>query len=193
MKKKIIIIGILLLLFVYNCVYYRMTHLSKDDLSWINSTENFSSIYFISNTGDLDTLTPIGKFVHNSTDRFYCSAAHGGTYIASAGYKYEMRHSDTINDFYFAVKRVVDNDSLQTRSVCFEFGSDLMTVRPQTFRLEDKDYSDCVIFDSGNSSYNEYWTKKIKNKVVKFVVSKKYGLIYYEFENGESYMRKFHK
>lgn len=193
MKTKIIIIGILLLLFVYNCVYYRMTHLSKDDLLWLNGMKNYSSIYFVSNTGDIDTLTPTGKFVWNSTNRFYCSAAHGGTYEACAGYKYEMKHSDTINDYSFAVKRFADNDILQASADCFQLSSDYVPIKTQVFRIGDIDYPDCIVFDNSNSCYSEYWRDIIKNKIVKFVVSKEYGLIYYEFENGESYTRKFHK
>lgn len=194
MKIKIIIFCVLfLLLFVHNCVYLHMTHLSDDDLLWMNGMKNYNSIYFVSESGDLDTLSPTGKFVDNSTNRLYFSWVDGGIYEAGAGYTYEMKHNDTIFKYYFSIKRFVDNNFLKARADCFQFYSEYDSVNPQVFRLGNIDYPDCIVFDKSNCCYSEYWRDLIKNKIVKFVVSKEHGLIYYEFENGESYSRKFHK
>ena len=52
-------------------------------------------------------------------------------------------------------------------------------------------YNDCIIADSTNAYYPPYQIDKVTDKIDKFVISKKYGLLYYRFQNGEEYKRQF--
>ncbi|MBD5319034.1 MAG: hypothetical protein HDS09_07255 [Bacteroides sp.] len=59
------------------------------------------------------------------------------------------------------------------------------------FEMDSVIYHNCIIADSTNAGYPPLWENDIKNKIDKFVISKKYGLIYYRFENGEEFKRVF--
>lgn len=52
-------------------------------------------------------------------------------------------------------------------------------------------YHNCVIADSTNAIYIPHLLDTVKIRIDKFVISKKYGLIYYRFDNGEEFKRIF--
>ena len=58
------------------------------------------------------------------------------------------------------------------------------------YRHNNQLYHYCIVADTINSVYSDYWVKNIKNKIEKFVWSKEHGLIYYKFEDGEEFFRE---
>lgn len=61
------------------------------------------------------------------------------------------------------------------------FGSD--------FNIFGRTVKDCVIVDSDANDY-KITRDKTSNKIIRYVFNKKYGLIYYQFENGEEFYRR---
>lgn len=93
--KQVIFFFLLFLLCLSQCVYFRMTHLSKDDLGWIQCYSHYPFPEFVSNTGETSTLSYEWVDIRNSTDRFYFSEGASYTYEANASYKFDLNHADT--------------------------------------------------------------------------------------------------
>lgn len=68
---------------------------------------------------------------------------------------------------------------------------DSITEDLKPFIIHDSNLHNYIIFDDENSDYSEKMSKRIKNKIDTYVINKKYGLIYYKFEDGEEFFRIF--
>lgn len=195
--KRVIFFFLLFLLCLSQCVYFRMTHLSKDDLGWIQCYSHYPSPKFVSNTGEIATLSYQRVSIHNSTDRFYFNEGESYTYEANAGYRFDVNYADTTFWGSFSIKKFVDEDSLWTSFTLNYFESNEIQIfnyiplKICDFEMDSVIYHNCMIADSTNACYSSLKENKIKNKIDKFVISKKYGLIYYRFENGEEFKRVF--
>ena len=191
--KRVIFFFLLFLLCLSQCVYFRMTHLSKDDLGWIQCYSHYPSPKLVSNSGEIATLSYQRVGIHNSTDRFYFSENTSYTYEAAAHYEFNVNYADTTFGGQFSIKRVIDEDSLWTSFTLNHFQSNEIYIPLKTcdFEMDSVIYHNCIIADSTNAGYPPLWENDVKNKIDKFVISKKYGLIYYRFENGEEFKRVF--
>lgn len=194
--KKVIFTFILICLCLSNCVYFRMTHLSQEDLGWIQCYSHYPAPTFVSNLENTAKLSYDRVYIYNSTNRFKFSEAGAGDYEANAGYNFEIRQNDTVFTGGLAVKRLINKDGLWARfdlNRLYSKGYVVWHLPLQTrdFMMDSVLYHDCIIADSTNSEYSGVWVKEVKNKMSAFVISKKYGLIYYRFENGEEFKRQF--
>lgn len=194
--KKVIFAFILICLCLSNCVYFRMTHLSQEDLGWIQCYSHYPAPTFVSNLENTAKLSYDRVHIYNSTNRFKFSEAGAGDYEANAGYNFEIRQNDTVFTGGLAVKRLINKDGLWARfdlNRLYSKGYVVWHLPLQTrdFMMDSVQYHDCIIADSTNSEYSEVWVNEVKNKMSAFVISKKYGLIYYRFENGEEFKRQF--
>ena len=178
-------------------MYIRMTHLSDDDLEWMRPYCKGKSFLFVSNNGNESRMDYTWKSIANSTNRFYISSNPRWNYEARGGYDYQVKSlSDTLSGSFDVIRFVGTKDL----SVRFELGARLsgredgdkyLPIKPTVFTMGNKTFPDCVIADSTNSRYDADSPYESHSRVETFVISKKYGLIYYKFEDGEEFFRKF--
>ena len=197
MKYKLLILAIFIAFVMQGCIYIHMTHLSDEDLEWGDVYEVGDTVLFVSNLGNNDIMTVTKQSLYNNRCPVYYSTGIGPDYYANTGYRYIIQHRRSVIDGLISFRKSI-TDSLE---VIYMLGmrfsiSDLN--RHDTHRLlktskfwhNSELYDNCIIADSKNSEYPDYWEEKIKNKVEKFVWSKEYGLIYYKFEDGEEFFRE---
>ena len=187
----------LICLMLSNCVYFRMTHLSNEDLEWIQCYNRFPSPKFISESGKVAKLSYQRVWIENSTNRFYISSNGSYTYEATAGYGFDISQSDTVFQGWFSITKFVNENNLWVSFSLNHFTSDkikqfnYIPLQTHNFEMDSVIYNDCIIADSTNAYYSPYQIDKVTDKIDKFVISKKYGLLYYRFQNGEEYKRQF--
>ncbi len=167
------------ILWLHGCIFIHVTKLTDNDLEWINNYDYGDSVFFRSTYGNLDTLVVTKKFVNNSQNRFYFSEGLGPNNEANAGYHFVLRHSDESFKGWIHIIKVVGDSLFCDINVWWLCTDDSNSTNKEI-----------IIADSTNSRYSDYWKKRIKNKVEKFVWSKEYGLIYYKFEDGEEFFRE---
>ena len=195
--KNVIVFFLLLLLCLSNCVYFSMTHLSNEYLEWIQCHNRFPSPKFISESGKVAKLSYQRVWIENSTNRFYISSNGSYTYEATAGYRFDISQSDTVFQGWFSITKFVNENNLWVSFTLNNFTSDeikqfnYIPLQTHNFEMDSVIYNDCIIADSTNAYYPPYQIDKVTDKIDKFVISKKYGLLYYRFQNGEEYKRQF--
>ena len=175
--------------------YYRMTHLSDEDLEWVRWAENHQMALFESNEGHLSELTVTEVGIANSRNPFYISSNARDNYQATASYDYTIRDSVRTLEGVVSVQREVDNDSLVGLfwlGALHQKGHDRWPIKIQDFDLQGTLMKNCVVMDS-TIAYNipNYHSKGDTLMLDKFVISKDYGPIYYKLLNGEEFFRKF--
>lgn len=202
-----IVILLLCLIFMKECCglfYWRMSHLSEDDLQWWYAAQRYPTATFESDSGKKAYYQVWEKVKYNKTNPFYWKVSSAGSdnYEASALYEFIIKQDSDRMEGNFWIRRSIDNDSLMFSSRLNRFYSSSKSNREndllylyeelnnEKIALGDSLFDDCLVMDSTNSWYNQYGLKT-PNKITKYIISKKYGLIYYEFETGEKYYRKF--
>lgn len=75
-----------------SCIYNKVTHLSDEDLEWIDTYDVGDTILFVSNHGNTDIMIIAEKFLYNEKCPFYISEGSGPNYEANMGYDYIIRH-----------------------------------------------------------------------------------------------------
>ena len=176
--KQLFLISFLSFL-ISSCMYSNVTHLSDDDLEWIEGHKYGKSILFVSDSGNTDTLVLSYKYINNSGDRFYFSEGRGPDNIANAGYYFYMSHDGESFKGWISIKKIVSNSLLATINVWWRYVDEF-----------DVSFHDSVLVNETNSAYPPVWTNKVHNKVTEYKWDKKRGLVYYRFEDGEEFYRK---
>ncbi len=190
---RVIFVGILVVF--QSCIYSKITHLSDEDLEWVDVYDVGDTITFISNLGNTDVMTVTKKFLYNDRCPFYISTGRVPNYNANTGYGYIIKHDRiSIDGGLLLIKNLADSldfiIDLGSRISRFDKRNLEGPLKTRMYEHNNKTYSQCIIADSTNSGYSEYWDSMIKNKVEKFVWSKEHGLIYYKFEDGEEFFRR---
>lgn len=206
--KKIItvILKILAFLFcflivksIFGLFYWRMTHLSPDDLAWVKTiAQKTSHDRFVSETAPPLKLSIKNLYVHNNGNPFYISSAGGDVYEANAGYDYVLTGDGREIKGRLSIRREIDKDSLVFRIRLHNFitanssGNYVsLPLTPQKIELQGKVFDHCICSDSIHWRSNPYHDKNDTLKIDKLIVSKKYGLIYFRYSNGTEYYRDF--
>jgi hypothetical protein len=208
---KILFSALVITTLMEGFVYTRMSHLSDDDLVWVNNFEIGDTISFISNRGNKSTLTITDKFIHNQLWPFYFSEGNSGIYAANAGYYYQINQmGNLINGLLFITKHSINRklyilSSLGRRKTdCTKLCDPYRDLEPEfidichsdillktnTISLNGKIYHDCVIINETNSTSTtlEYQPEDtLDNQINEFIISKKHGLLYYRLTDGESF------
>lgn len=174
--------------------YFRMTHLTKEDMEWMDCVNNYPSPFFISNTGDTARLSYTDLCINDSANRFYVSLSPTYDFEANATYRFNVHFKDMTIEGALAVFHCVGTDSVCAK---YFFGAASTSNRPQiikpeTYRINGRPIKDCLIvspWEQGNVGISYLWDEKYDMK--KFVISKEYGLIYYKLEDGEEFFRQF--
>lgn len=210
--KRIIVYTIFLIFATSLCScigYYRdMTHLSEDELQWVNCVGVGDTILFDSDSLHCDTMVITSKIIRNSRNRFFIHFVDnymGDFYEATADYRFFIRHSTDSLPRAFRMKKLIDIDSIEWRIYFYGlFSKDWpfkyrdYDARPiyreknpykkTNFALSGKELNECLLFDQSNTIY------PFENQPAggeSCIFSKEYGLIYYKLKSGEEFFRRF--
>lgn len=174
-----------------------MTHLSDEDLEWMDVYEVGDTVLFVSNHGNTDIMIVTDKFLYNDRCPFYINEGTNSIYEANTGYTYKIQHRrNSIDGMMVLRKNIADSmEVIYFLGMQFSLSdtgkrSNYVPLEIRKFKNKYGLYDNCIIADSTNSEYSDYWKKRIKPNVEKFVWSKEYGLIYYKFEDGEEFFLK---
>lgn len=174
--------------------YWRMTHLSAEDLAWVKTiAQKTSHDRFVSDSAPPLKLSVNKVFIYNDGNPFYISSAGGDVYEANAGYGYVLVGNGVELKGWLMVTRKVKSDSLAFDIDLHNFGTktSYRYLPSRRMKVGGKIFDDCICSDS------IHWrSKPLLNKgdtivVDKLVVSKKYGLIYFRYSDGTEYFRDF--
>ncbi|MDE5554623.1 MAG: hypothetical protein K2J10_05510 [Muribaculaceae bacterium] len=187
--KIFVVLGLLLIL--KDCLglfYTKMTHLSNSDLEWIKTGDAL----FESSSMKSAKLTNMGSYLYNETNPFYISSAGDGQYEANGGYHYVLCQDGVEIEGCFAIHRSIDDDSLEFKMRLNRLSTgDYKAFKSKSIEINGHHFKDCLVIDSTNSEYLAQYYPEADLKISKFIINKKYGLLYYELENGEKFYRKF--
>ena len=181
--KKVIIWTLLAIVFLHPFVYWKFSHLTKDDLTWMEPYEEWDTVLFSSPSG-MDTLVVREKPLHNS---FWPFRENEGSseYVANGSIKYIIKHDGKSVDgrciiFREGNGRLYVGFTLQTRRLHYE---DDTKICFDSIKIKNSVYTDVIkISDSNSSSYS---VGRIANEY--FIWSKSKGLLQYKYLNGEVY------
>ncbi len=170
----------------FGLFYIKMTHLSAEDLAWINAAKRYPVVHFESPEGRKAKLVITEIYKHNDSNPFYISSNSKSYYYANAGYLFDLRDDSAKIDGRLQITLL---DSLVYNS---RFGGRYddndHPVKLKSFIINDKKIENCIIVDPSTSRLS---TNRPENPIESFVISKDYGLIYYRFADGEEFFRKF--
>lgn len=199
MKYLLRIICILFFLFLLkDCMglfYLRMTHLSNDDLKWIKDAD--LNAVFISDSGKIARSKARARYINNKTNPFFISSSGTYEFEANAGYEYVIDYEGTEMPGHFVIFKSLDHDSLDFSAglnkffLCLDKYSTRQPLTSQSIQLNGIVFQNCICCDTSNCAYRD-WAKSDTtiNRIDKFIINKKLGLIYFRFENGEEFFRK---
>ena len=212
MKLKSIVISIAFIAYWFillkGCVYFRMEHLSEDDLRWAHPEYKSKVATFKSNRGNTAYLGIVDTILENSRCPIYFSENQATTFNPKAGYKFRLKIKETSFDNYFYVRRFVDNAPLMVECLMNNTGTQLTDKKepidssnpilkaskliPQNYKIENITYSNCIVLDSTNThKVSSIWSDDNIPEVVESVFQREWGLIAFSLEDGETYIRKF--
>ena len=181
--KKVIIWTLLAIVFLHPFVYWKFSHLTKDDLTWMEPYEEWDTVLFSSPSG-MDTLVVREKPLHNS---FWPFRENEGSseYVANGSIKYIIRHDgESVEGSLLIIKEHDGRLSLvfrlHWRRQAME---DAQNVRYCSIKIGKSVYDDAIRIDGSNSQ--NFSEEKITNEY--FIWSKSKGLLQYKYLNGEVY------
>lgn len=177
------IIPVIFLSFGVSCVYSEMTHMSNDELRWLQSYEKGDTIYFHSNKGNVDTLIITNVNENNSMSPFVRNEA-SFQYVANGSYEYQLYHNGNIFEgiLLLVEKRIEDKPVVVSFSLGGLYSDPITSITTNV--LENGEYlDDCIIIDNTNSHKGKFQ----KNlDIIEIIWSKTKGILRYE-TNEERY------
>lgn len=185
---------IVVVIFINSCVHTKMTHLEKQDLEWIKNANIYLNQKFISDSAHLSTLLITSHSLYNSTNPFREGPWIEGEYEAKGNYKFVITQGKYDIDGLVVLRKSTENDSLYFKIYMDNYYVEqAVPQKPVTLNLNGNIFNDCIIFDSMNGNFGSREPTIPNNKIVRFILCKKYGLIYYQLESGEQFfLKKLH-
>lgn len=180
-----------------NCCHIYVTHMSSEDMEWIKPYENKKRFVFLSNKGVDDTLYISQTIKQNKFLPFYVSSAGRiDTILAWCRVDGRIGNSSDYSDFYFNLSKEKDGyGAVLSYAIGNNVGNsdnkiplEIINTYMSSVKIDKNIYTDCYIGD--NTNYIEGDSISKAKKLKRIIFSKGYGLIYYEYENGDSYRRK---
>ena len=125
LRNIVIIFAAVAYLFVLlkGCVYFRMEHLSEEDLEWAYPEYKSKVAMFKSDRGNIAHLGVVDTILENTRCPFYFSENQTTTFNPKAGYKFRLKIKETSFDNYFYVRRFVDNAPLMVECIMNNTGN----------------------------------------------------------------------
>lgn len=184
---------------IFGLFYWRMTHLSAEDLAWVKTiAQKTSNDRFVSQSAPPLKLSVKKIFINNDGNPFYFSTAGGDIFEAYAGYDYVLTGNSREINGWLMVTREIDSDSLvfgvglkDYRTVNSSGDYVSLPLKPRRIEMRGKVFDECICSDPIHWRSNPYHNKNDTLKVDSLIVSKKYGLIYFRYANGTEYFRDF--
>lgn len=182
--KKVIIWTLLAIVFLHPFVYWKFSHLTKDDLTWMEPYEEWDTVLFSSPSG-MDTLVVKEKPLYNSYWPFVKNEGEGSYYTANGSFRYVIRHDgESVEGSLLIIKEHDGRLSLvfrlHRRRQAIE---DAQNVRYCSIKIGKSVYDDAIRIDGSNSQ--NFSEEKIANEY--FIWSKSKGLLQYKYLNGDVY------
>lgn len=170
------------IIFIFsNSIYYRMSHLNKEDLKWADAYTYPDSAFFRSDKRNIARLSITKKKIRNSRIPFGFNHVTSTSYDASIYFKFDLEKMDGV----FLLIKSAETDSLEFYLHLGYLYLKYEYYKPRTFALNGVTYDNCIIVNRFTGKNND--SPDNPTSVTKFVWSQKHGLIYYEFKNGEKY------
>ncbi|MDE5829050.1 MAG: hypothetical protein K2H48_03575 [Duncaniella sp.] len=172
--------------------YYKMTHLSKEDLRWTHALVGKPSVKFISDSGNISKLSLVSVSDNDKYNPIYISSNGSKYFEANSWYQFEITDSIRTLNGSLGIARLVDVDSLCAQyrlGAMFSKGHSYQIMQLSNFDLHGKIIDNCLIIDSTLVRASKHWKNRPEQMVEKFVISKDYGPIYYKLPSGEEFYR----
>lgn len=166
---------------IFGLFYWRMTHLSAEDLAWVKTIEQKTShSMFVSASAPPMKLSLKGIDIQNDGNPFYLSSAGGDVYEANAGYQYVLAENGKEINGWLRITREIDNDSLafginlqNFRTVNSSGNYVSLPLETRSMEIRGKVFDNCIISDSIHWRNNPHYNKNDTLKVDCLIVSKK--------------------
>ena len=109
---------IVIVMFLYSCVFHRITHMNSSELEWITNRQEGEVMYYKSSNGTFDTLTIKEVCIHNSLSPINWGYfnTNNKEYIATAHVRYSFNHN---NGGVFYIEKQSNDRPIYFSSVLF--------------------------------------------------------------------------
>lgn len=189
-----IIISVFLFVFnkmTYGLFYWRMSHLTQEDLRWLDGN-SWSDACFISDNGKKSFLKVKDIQIHDKRNPFFMSANYSSDYEAWGQIDFEIKESLQTIPGSFTIVRKLDDDRLH---YCSQLGAQVESrksrpIQSDSIIKDNMTISTSILIKNGEYSFLETPTDSAP-KITEYAISPKYGLVYYKHENGNKYYRQF--
>lgn len=179
-----ILIGCIMFYIVYeSCKIDYHTHLSDNDLKWIDFYKYGDTLFFQNDNLQTDTMVVTDKGIHNSYNRLtnpFLKFETGGDYKAYSYLYFKINHPDQIYECSFFVFKENREEAPYIR---WRMGNNVSKTIMPVGELS------CMIGDAENSEYldNHFAPKDCRNEIESFQWCKNQGLEWYTLKNGDTY------
>ena len=178
------------------CIYSDMTHLSNDDLQWIDGFYNDSYLEYRSDKNNLDTVFISRLSIQNSSCPIYVSDNYYDTFTANASVSCFFRSNPNYNYLLFYLERSIENrDTLSMDIVSDHYDVNDKFISPEKtfslgdFQTKDQSWDNCMIVDLDyiHPPFDKHCPKRFLKTIV---IQKGHGLVYYKYFDGEEFFFK---
>lgn len=185
MKKRYWII-LLVVFLLPVCVYHKITHMNSEELDWVRVYNEGDSLFFSSNTNDIDTAIVTSIEIYNSLSPFNTNPNANSVYEAIAYLNYVIIHDNVSMEGWTCIcKREQDQPIEQSFTLCDRYAFELKFEGFKETVIRGTKFNDCIILDDRNSHYGK--NQPTVCGISGMVWSKSKGLLQYSFENGDIY------
>ena len=179
---------------LFGLFYLKMSHINKHERLWVEPSWLKSKYpVFISEDGQTARYSFSWSLVNNESNPFFISSAPGffAYYDANAGYSFDVKEDSIKLHGCFEIRKSAKNDSMSFAASLGEL-SNLRHGAPlklTEFEMKGRTFRNCVVCDTTNCEYESIYNDNLGSPIDKFVISKRYGLIYYRHKDGREYFR----
>lgn len=179
-----------------------MTHLNENEREWIACYGMGDTLLFKSNLGNIDTLIITFSALYDKSSPIYIGDEYHAVYEAHGAYYFTIHQNFKTNGPLNGMVSIqkcyfqdLDNERLCIlsnfgRRFSLELNVDSTTLMDTIFDNVNFELYDNIKFNNSNSKI--YENQEIYNlHIDEYIINKHYGLIYYRYDDGEEFVRKF--
>ena len=179
---------------LFGLFYIGMSHINKQERLWVEPTWLKSKYpVFISKDGQTARYVFSWSYVNNESNPFFISSAPGffAYYDANAGYSFDVKEDSVSLYGGFEIRKSAKDKYLRFKASLgrFETRGNYSPLKLTDFEMNGRVFRNCVVCDTTNCYYDWDEWDTLKSPIDKFVISKRYGLIYYRHEDGREFFR----